>query len=1803
SDVLLQITPYFFDAAVWEIFAPLSRGARLVVPPPLAQQDPSYLTRAVAEEGVTVLQLVPSMLGPFLDDPGVAGCDSLRFLLSGGEALPGPLAERVLARLDTGDAGDAGDFTLGNFYGPSECSIDATSRTCGPGERRSIVPIGLPLDNVRVHVLDATLEPLPLGAPGELFVGGAGLARGYLDRPDLTAERFLPDPWPDRRAVPGERLYRTGDRVRRLPGGEIEYLGRLDQQVKVRGLRIELGEIEAALSTAPGVREGVVAAVGQGTERRLVAYVVPSHAGDADATGSVDVAALRRHCQRHLPAYMVPSAFFVLARLPLLPSGKLDRRALAEIPEIDGGAEPADRFVAPATPLQEILAGIWAEVLGRERVSVEDDFFTILGGHSLLATQVVARVRERLGLDLPLRSLFEAPTVRGWAAVVEAGGPGLSGRESALRRRPRAGAPPLSFAQERLWFLDQLTPGLVAYNMPLWVDLEGRLDRAALDRALATLLSRHEVLRTAFRTEGGRPVQVIEEETVLPLPVVDLGGIPGERAAAESARLAGDEARRPFDLSRAPLLRAWLLRRGDCEHRLLLTLHHIACDGWSLGVLVAEVGAFYAGETLPALPIQYADYAAWQREELQGEVLEEQLEHWRRQLEGLPVLDLPTDRPRPAVESYRGGWVAIDVPGELADRLRRQSRAAGVTLFMTLLAGFQALLARWSGQDDVAVGTAVANRRHRELEGLIGFFVNTLVLRADLSGEPSFLALLTRVREVALGAYAHQDLPFEKLVEELHPARDASRAPLVSVTFMLQNTPLPALVLPGLAARSGAVSNQTAKFDLSVSFEERLEERAGGLAGSFEYGADLFEPATVARLGRHFLRLLDAAVTSPEERVAELPLLDSEEQRQVIEEPNRTAVDFGPARAVHEIFATEARATPDAIAVISHERALTYAELDRRADRLAHRLRALGVVPEARVGLCLARDPDLLVGVLGVWKAGGAYLPLDPAYPAERLAAMIEDAAPVVVLTAPRYRDLLRGAPVLGIDQWMESTLPSDLPPSPVAPENPAYVIFTSGSTGRPKGVVVEHRSLSNFLLSLRSLGLLDHGRALLSVTTLAFDIAGLELLLPLISGGTVALATREESADGERLAALLADPRVQTLQATPATWRLLLDAGWKAGEGFRALCGGEALPRELAARLLRSASSLWNLYGPTETTIWSSVLAVENRHLSETLVPLGQPIGNTRLYVLERGFAPAPVGVPGELCFAGAGLARGYLGRPDLTAERFVPDPFGAGDRLYRTGDRARFRADGELEYLGRLDQQVKLRGFRIEPGEIETVLTTSPEVRQAVVMLREGQRLVAYVVPAREDGAVLVELRRLCEQRLPAYMVPSAFVVLPELPLLPNGKLDRRALPAPELSRLPSGAPAVPGSPFEEIVATLWAEVLGAGMIGLDDDFFADLGGHSLLAAQVMARARDLGIDLPLRSLFEAPTARRWAALAAGARAPEAPESLVRRARTGPPPLSYAQERLWFLDRMIPDLAAYNLPFAVRLTGRLDRAALGRAWAAVVARQEALRTVFRLEQGRPVQVIAPAGERGEGLPILDLRGTDRQGEIDRLVGDEARRPFDLQRGPLYRARLLALAEDEHLLLLTLHHIVSDGWSFGVLVGELSALYAGETLPLLPVQYTDYAVWQREWLAGERLERQMAYWRGQLDAVPALQLPADRPRPAVQSHRGGEVWLELPGDLVLALKDLCRSHGVTLFMALLAGFDILLSRSSGQEDFTVGTAVANRGRRELEGLIGFFVNTLALRVRLDGNVGCDDLLAQVRETTLGAYAHQDLPF
>jgi amino acid adenylation domain-containing protein len=1843
DDRVLQKTPFSFDVSVWEFFWPLIVGARLVVARPGGHQDPAYLVETIAREGITTLHFVPSMLQVFVEQPGVERCTSLRRVMASGEALPADLAERFFARLPEG-------VGLHNLYGPTEAAVDVTYHECRPGEAR--VPIGRPVANTRIHVLDREGNAVPVGVAGELHIGGVQVGRGYLHRPGLTAERFIPD-------ERGARLYRTGDLARWLPDGEVEYLGRIDHQVKIRGFRIELGEIEAALARHPEVREAVVLARGEGGDKTLVACVVTSppvplshlppgprrERGDVTETelprsqeeasaafplsrGRVDGRrergpggeVLRAFLRESLPEHMVPAAFVFLDAMPLTPNGKVDRKALARIePE----RSTATTSAAPRTPAEELLAGIWCDLLGIERAGVEDSFFE-LGGHSLLGMRVVSRVRDAFGVELPLRALFEAPTLGGLAARIEAERGGAA--VPAIPRISRTADLPLSFAQERLWFLEQLEPGRPTYNLPLALRLEGPLDVAALAAAFRGIVQRHEALRTTFPVSGdggdGRPVQRIasDSEVKIPLPVVDLGGLPLQET--ELQRLAAAEAARPFDLVAGPVLRAFLVRLGEREHACLATLHHIAGDGWSLGVLVRDMAALYAGEPLPVLPVQYADFSVWQRGWLSGETLDAQLAWWREALEGAPtVLDLPSDRPRPPVRTSRGGEVSLDLPG-LGGALRALARREGVTLFMTLLAVFQALLHRVTHQDDLLVGTPIAGRTRTEVEGLIGFFVNSLVLRGRISpGSPrlAFRELLAQARGAALGAFAHQDLPFEKLVEELGVERDLSHHPLFQVVLALQNAPAEPPRLPGLTLSTLGVAGITAKFDLTLALIEAEED---GLAASLESSADLFDETTARRLLGGFRTLLEGVAADPGadpgRPLSDLPLLTAAETEQLLTGWNDSRSVY-PEACVHELFREHADRSPGALAVVFGEEACTYRELGERANRLANHLRGLGLKPGVPVAIHLERSLDLIVAMLAVLAAGNAYVPLDISYPEERLAFMLEDARAPVLITRESSLGLFPGEKVrpvcLDRDHDLLARQSPLAPAVHTVPESLACVIYTSGSTGRPKGVALPHRGIVRLV---RNTNYMDLGpdAVIAQGANTSFDAATFEIWSALLNGARLVGVSKETMLSPRELAAQIRRDGITELFLTTALFNQVVR---ELPDAFRPLrtvfFGGEAADPAAVRRCLEYGppGRLIHAYGPAESTTYASWHHVKDVPPGATAVPIGQPVGNTALAVLDRELNPVPVGVTGELFVGGDGLAWGYLNRPELTAERFVPDPFAlsgrSGDRLYKTGDLVRRRADGAIEFLGRTDFQVKVRGFRIELGEVESALLSLPGVKDAAVLaLGEGgdKRLVAYVVPSPpqppspaspppspgEGGA---GLRQALAEKLPAFMVPTGWVFLDALPINPNGKVDRRALarlaPEPETGvDAPSGHEA-PRTPVEEILAGAWIELLGVGRVGAGDDFF-DLGGHSLLAARMISRVRELfEVDLPLRAVFEAPTLEglalriERAQVESAGLGPAQPNILpVSAEERGPcPPLSFAQERLWFLDCLEPGTAFYNVPVALSMTGELDVPALAAALREIVRRHEVLRTTFDQLAGTPFQVIAPSLDLP--LPVVDLTALParrREAEALARLRAEAGRRFDLRTGPLLRALLLRLEEDRWQAFFNLHHIVADGWSLGVLVDELGALYrSGEALPILPplpVQYADFARWQRDWLAGDVLAAHVAWWRERLrGAHTVLDLPTDRPRPPVQSFRGDARAVVLPAGLSMEVAALARGRGVTLFMALLAAWQTLLYRYSGQDDVLIGSPVAGRGRRELEGLIGLFVNTVVLRGDLRG--------------------------
>ncbi len=1483
SDRILQFASFSFDASLEQVFPGLLAGAAVV----LRDADlwsVEQLTENILSLGLSVLDLPPAFWQQWVraiaQAPLTIANHRLRLVICGSD-------EMQAETLTLWNRSPLKTVRLLNAYGPTEATITATtcevSAWLAEGGEGRLVPIGRPLPNRTAYVLDVHLQPVPIGVVGELYIGGASLARGYLNRPDLTAERFIPNPLNN--ADGGlllsrdNRLYKTGDLARYLPDGNIEFLGRADFQVKVRGFRIELGDIEAALVNHPALREAVVVArEDQLGNKQLVAYVVPL-AGQMPTTEE-----LRLFLAGKLPKYMLPAAIVQLKQLPLTTTGKIDRRALPA-PNLESGDRTVV-FVAPRTPLEETLVNLWQEVLSIRPISIHDNFFD-LGGHSLMAVQVVSRLREVAAIELPLRLTFETPTIADLATYLDkatyrakpeiATVPAIAPILPASRQNPL----PLSFAQQRLWFLMQLDPNSAAYNIPELLRLSGTLNLPVLEQSLNTIVQRHESLRTIFKAIDGEPIQVILPHLSLRVEIADLKAIPSDRQLVEVRQLAIAATNQPFNITQAPLLRAQLLQLQPEEHILIVVMHHIISDGWSRSIFVQELCTLYNAllqnqpSPLPALPIQYADFAVWQRQQLQGEVLAEQIQYWKTQLAGAPaVLNLPTDRPRPPVQTMRGAVYHFQLPKPLLARLERLSQQEGVTLFMTLLAAFQVLLGRYSGQEDIVVGSPIANRNCTEVESLIGFFVNTLVLRTDLSGDPSFQTVLKRVREVALGAYAHQDLPFEQLVEAINPERNRSYSPLFQVAFALQNFAEPSIELTGLTMTLLEEDAVTAKFDLTLF----LTPSDDGLLGELEYSTDLFEPATIVRMAGHLQTLLESILVDPSQPIATLPLLTAAEVQHQLVDWNNTQAFYPASQCIHQLFAIQATQTPTAIAMVCDQQHLTYQQLNDRANQLAHHLRSLGVRPETLVGMCLDRSVEMIVTLLAILKAGGAYVPFDSNYPKERLTFMLEDTQVNILVT---QQSLVQGLPphtaqivCLDTDRQTIAQYPTTNPPNTTNPNNLAYINYTSGSTGRPKGVCVPHQGVVR-LVKNTNYARLTEEEVFLQLAPISFDAATLEIWGALLNGARLVVIPVKTPSLTE-IGQVIRQHQVSILWLTAGLFHLMVDECLADLRSVRQLlAGGDVLSATHVKKVLETYPdcTVINGYGPTENTTFTCCYPMTSASQIGDTVPIGRPIANTQVYVLDNRQQPVPIGIPGELYTGGDGLARGYLNRPELTAERFVPNPLlnstlqlppsTIANRLYKTGDLVRYRPDGTLEFLGRIDNQVKIRGFRIELGEVETVLAAHPHVQAVVVIARQDtpgdKRLVAYVVPQPRQVTDSETLLAFLRDKLPSYMVPAAIVLMDEFPLTPNGKVDRKALPAPESIRRQTFV--APRNQLELQLTKIWQQVLGTKAIGVTDNFFA-IGGHSLLAVRLLVEVEKVfHKTLPLSTIFQTTTIEQMA------------------------------------------------------------------------------------------------------------------------------------------------------------------------------------------------------------------------------------------------------------------------------------------------------------------------------------------------------
>jgi amino acid adenylation domain-containing protein len=1831
ADRVLQKASFGFDASIVEIFLPLAQGAQIIIARPGSEQDVDYLVRLILEKAITFMDLVPALLGQMLDHPMSKQWTSLRVTCSGADVLKPDLV-RTFHQSAPG--------VLWNTYGPTEATVQSAFFVCSEGDQST--PIGKPIANTQIYILDPRLEPTPTGVPGEIYIGGAGVARGYLNRPKLTAERFLPDPF----TLEGQgRMYRTGDLGRWLPDGNIEFLGRNDSQVKLRGFRIELGEIEARLAEHPSVREAVVLArEDQPGDKRLVAYITATEStGDDGAPATLDVEALRTHLSSLLPDYMVPAAYVSLAQFPLTPNGKLDRKGLPS-PDID--AYLTRGYEEPVGEMETTVARIWAEVLKLERVGRNDNFFE-LGGHSLLAVSILSRLRSALEIDVSLKDLFGYSVL---ATFVQAMKGVAHIQLSPVTPASRAGLLPLSFAQQRLWFLAQIEGVSEAYHMPMGLRLSGQLDRHALKRALERIVWRHEALRTTFQRVDGQPAQCLgAPDSGFALQEHDLSG--HEQAAAELARRTREEASRRFDLEHGPLIRGQLIRLAAQEHVLLITMHHIVSDGWSMGVLTNELSALYqayrAGDEdpLPPLEIQYADYALWQRQRLTGESLQRQAEYWRRTLEGAPtLLELPTDRPRPAQQTFAGDAVELELDAALTRGLKALSQRHGMTLYMLVVAGWAAVLSRLSGQQEVVMGTAIANRTRPEIEGLIGFFVNALALRVEVSG--SATELLQRVKMRTLEAQEHQELPFERVVEIVKPPRSLAHGPIFQVMLVWQSNDEGTLHLSGLNLVPEQITYGVAKFDLELDLGE-IDDR---IVGELRYATALFDRGTIERHAGYLRQALTAMVADERQAVDRIDLLDDAE-RELLESWNSPGTTYVKEQCIHELFEEQAARTPGAVAVSFEGQKLSYRDLNRQANRLAHYLRSLGVKPDDRVALCMERSAEMVVAILGVLKAGGAYVPLDPAYPLERLEYMLADSAPRVLLV--HLSDAVRKAlhpmlttasiPVVDLQTDAQAWVKApeiDLGPGrlELKPHHLAYVIYTSGSTGKPKGVMVEHANIVRLLSATQDWFHFNGNDVWTLFHSYAFDFSVWEIWGALAYGGRLVVVPQLTTRSPQEFYTLLGSECITILNQTPSAFRQLIAAQAGAASNHRlrhVIFGGEALEvsslRPWYQRQVNRETRLINMYGITETTVHVTYRPLQQ---ADTMAvgpsPIGCRIPDLTIYVLDRHRQLAPIGVAGELYVGGAGVARGYLNREELTAERFLADPFSPDPqaRMYKTGDVGRFRADGNLEYLGRNDDQVKIRGFRIELGEIEARLAEHPSVGEAAVLAREDnpgdKRLVAYITP-KEDAAVTAgmdveALRAHLNTLLPDYMVPAAYVSLAKLPLTPNGKLDRKALPSPDTAAYLTRGYEPPVNEVEATVAGIWAEVLKLERVGRNDNFF-ELGGHSLLAMTLIERMRKAGLPVDVRALFTSPTLKGLAESAGGEnRAVVVPPNLILTGSAAITPEMLPLVRLsqQEIDRIVADVpgGAANVqdiyPLAplqegilfhhllekrgdvyltTTLLGAEERERLDRyveALQAVIDRHDILRTSVAWEGlSEPVQVVW----RQAPLTVEQVRLDPAAGDIAVQLQarfDPRHYRLDVRQAPMWRLFIAEDAPNQRWVMLELtHHLVDDNTSVRFLLGEIQAILQGQPEPLpVPLPFRNFVA--QAHLGVSRQEHEAFFTRllGDVDEPTA---PFGLTDVQGDGSQIVEASREVDPELCRRLRAQARALGVTAASLCHLAWALVLARASGRDDVVFGTVLFGRmqGGEGADRALGVFINTLPVRIK----IGDEDVRASVRKT------------
>ncbi|CAI2767079.1 non-ribosomal peptide synthetase [Flavobacterium collinsii] len=1776
DDVLIQKTTFCFDVSVWEFFLPLLSGCKLVIPKPEGHKDSDYLRELIATHQVTMIHFVPSMLSAFLLDIDVTKCSSLKNVVCSGEALKISQAEDFQKVLP--------NVILSNLYGPTEASIDVTSCII-PLKAIDLrrITIGKPVANTQIYILDSEMNVQPKGVTGELYIGGVQVARGYINLPELNAFRFVNNPF-------GEgKLYRTGDNAKWLQDGNIEYLGREDSQVKVRGYRIELGELDTVINSCPAIRQGVVIAREDAYGvNELIAYIVLT----AGKTKDEVIAYLREH----IPGYMIPGIMVELDAIPLTSNGKVNRKALPD-PVFSREYE----YVAPTTKTEEELVVIWQDLLKAEQVGITDNFFE-LGGHSLLAVRLISAIKNTMNIGLTITNVFSNPTISDLAYFIE-----KQDANSVLPLVTKQDLPeaiPLSYAQERLWFVDKLK-GSEHYHMPVLLNLKGALNTAYLSQALKTIVDRHETLRTVFVENEGVAYQVVQPADSWELNVV--------AADADYQDLIADEIKKPFDLSKDYMLRATVIKVAEAEHILVIVRHHIATDGWSESIIVKEFKELYASYAsgreadLPVLNFQYADYSVWQRSELSGAVLEEKLGYWESKLSGVAPSALPIDYARPAVQSNRGDHISFKLDSDRSEALRAYAKEQGVTLFMLLASVYKVLLYRHSGQSDICIGTTVANRPQQELESMIGFFVNALALRSDLSGNPSFNEVLKSVKQTTLEAYDHIAVPFEKVVDRVEKTRDKSRSSLFQVLFVLNNNPdAKVSEFSDITIEPVAMNYDIAKYDLTIFAEDSTE----GISFSFNYCTDLFSSATVSGLRSHYENLLDTILINSTSSIGNLAMLNPEEEQALVVDYNTADYSLAGEGTVLSLFEAQVSKTPDAVAFVYNDSRMTYKELDEAATKLAYYYQQTYELKENDLmGIMMDTSNWSLLAILSILKSGVGYVPIDLSLPKERQLYMVEEAniKGLLIESSSLFDVIDFSVPVFSIDiQYADiAALPQDITFSSLATEETtAYVVYTSGTTGQPKGVQVSHKNLVDYYEGLDAKIEISANKSFGLMSSLAADLGNTVLYGSLLSGGCLHLFNKETLMDGVKLQAYFKANPIDCIKIVPSHWQALRLDKELLLPARTLIFGGDVLPvshvKEIAAQDPNVA--IVNHYGPTESTV-GKLLHQIDPDFDYVTIPVGKLFSNSEAYIVSGDMSLCPIGVSGELLLGGAGISKGYLNREDLTQEKFISNPFAAGKSsvLYRTGDLVRRNSLGEIEFLGRVDDQVKIRGYRVELKEISRVIQGYSGIVQSEVLFREDstgvKRLVSYLVA--EEGYSESDLKSYLSGLVPDYMVPQVFVALDQMPLTSNGKIDRKALPDPTVTE--GRVYVAPETEIEKVLVTIWQDLLNVEQVGVTDDFF-ELGGHSLLAVRLLSAIKTtLNVAITITDIFDY---TNISALASFIESQDNTAVLPLVGKQDLPadiPLSYAQERLWFIDRL-KGSEHYHVPVLLNLKGDLNIEFLSQAFKTIVDRHEALRTVYVEKEGIAYQKVQ-SSDRWE-LNVLTAV-TD----LEAFMAKEVSRSFDLSNDYMLRATVVRVSDREYILVLVRHHIATDAWSTSVIVNEFKELYASYAsgreadLPVLTFQYADYSVWQRSLVSGAYLAEKLDYWESKLGGVAPSALPVDYPRPAVQSSRGDHISFRLDNDRSEALRAYAKDEGVTLFMLLLSVYKVLLYRHSGQSDICIGTTVANRPQQELESMIGFFVNTLALRSDLSGNPSFNEVLKSVKQTTLEAYNHIAVPF